>query len=771
MKFTLGTLLNCLVALPLLCGGCSKPAVTPDRTWRSFVQELSDPSGFARLDTPGTQLITSYDRTGGNDDFNNFVAPGSTKGWVTIANLKGPGVVRRFWTTGADPGHPFNFYFDGEKTPRISGPIEMVFGGQSPFTPPLARYLNLCWFSYVPLTFQKSLRIESAAPPLHPFWGQRRLFYQINVESLPADQVVESFPARLSAEDLQAVATAQEAWQKAVTWPDISFPPSAVSVEPGSTSVVGEQTGPTVLTTWGLKVEPRDPAGVAQLNREALLQQVIVQVFYDGAEKPSVEAPLGALFGNAWRTRQYGSLALGSGTNGYVCRLPMPFKQAVRFAVRNESTLPVHVTLFTESNPAWSNNLGYLHAEWRRSGPQPGTPHTFCDIKGDGKLVGTYLGLTGLGQDWWVLEGDESCYVDGEATPRWHGTGLEDYFNGGWYYRGAAFSALHGIFDRAPFRVGQYRFHLVDALRFQSSLRMNIERGDQNVSPGIFESVSFFYLRQPAAVAALAPDPTTRQAIELTYFRQTFMLQLSELERMNNFQKAGDLCQEYLERYPDAEECGIYRLRILEYRQLLGEAVARAEYEPFLQGAHGAKAAEQAKLLVWFHEQPGRALIGLNANAATSLMLDGREVLSGDHPFQLFVTGIELGNGPHVLACKATMARQEPWVLFAIRTQDGLHGSGPGTYFSRQVSPGWEQATDLQKPWEKTLAMNCLRGTPDAPMIGGIPNAFVLLASKAFAIRSADWGYYQGTAYFRSPFTLPLAGLPSFASEVTGLTE
>ena len=61
-----------------------------------------------------------------------------------------------------------------------------------------------------------------------------------------------------------------------------------------------------------------------------------------------------------------------------------------------------------------------------------------------------------------------------------------------------------------------------------------------------------------------------------------------------------------------------------------------------------------------------------------------------------------------------------------------------------------------------TAAPDALRGTPDAPMIGGIPNAFVLLPSKAFAIRAQDWGYYQGKSYFRVDFTTPLTGSPAF---------
>ncbi|MBK7972302.1 MAG: DUF2961 domain-containing protein [Deltaproteobacteria bacterium] len=42
-------------------------------------------------------------------------------------------------------------------------------------------------------------------------------------------------------------------------------------------------------------------------------------------------------------------------------------------------------------------------------------------------------------------EGDERFHLDGAATPALHGTGTEDYFNGGWYFLFGRFSApLHG---------------------------------------------------------------------------------------------------------------------------------------------------------------------------------------------------------------------------------------------------------------------------------------------------------------------------------------
>ncbi len=79
--------------------------------------------------------ISSYDRTGGNDDgFSgkySFVAQEGDG--LVIADLKGPGVIYRIWTpTPTDD--LLEFYFDGEKTPRIQIKFRDIFTGtQAPF--------------------------------------------------------------------------------------------------------------------------------------------------------------------------------------------------------------------------------------------------------------------------------------------------------------------------------------------------------------------------------------------------------------------------------------------------------------------------------------------------------------------------------------------------------------------------------------------------------------------------------------------------------------
>ena len=84
-------------------------------------------------------MVSSYDRTGGNDDGfsgkHSFLRK-DPEGLV-IAELKGPGVVYRIWTpTPTDD--PVELYFDGETTARLRLPLRDLFTGRRiPFLSPL----------------------------------------------------------------------------------------------------------------------------------------------------------------------------------------------------------------------------------------------------------------------------------------------------------------------------------------------------------------------------------------------------------------------------------------------------------------------------------------------------------------------------------------------------------------------------------------------------------------------------------------------------------
>src|ERR1700742_3721766 len=110
--------------------------------------------------------FSSYDRSGGNDDgFSGKYSFIRREGdALVVAELNGPGVITRIWTPTPNDS-PLEFFFDGEATPRLVVPFRQIFDGDhAPFLAPLAGSGSGGFYSYVPLQFQKSLKIRLHGP-------------------------------------------------------------------------------------------------------------------------------------------------------------------------------------------------------------------------------------------------------------------------------------------------------------------------------------------------------------------------------------------------------------------------------------------------------------------------------------------------------------------------------------------------------------------------------------------------------------------------------
>lgn len=97
------------------------------------------------------------------------------------------------------------------------------------------------------------------------------------------------------------------------------------------------------------------------------------------------------------------------------------------------------------------------------------------------------------------FEGDDVTKIDGEL--RMHGTGSEDYFNGGWYalldrWDRKMSLPLHGSLDYSlPFaRTGGYRLFISDKMPFDKEITHTIEHGpEHNNKPGDYTSIGMYY--------------------------------------------------------------------------------------------------------------------------------------------------------------------------------------------------------------------------------------------------------------------------------------
>ena len=169
-------------------------------------------------------------------------------------------------------------------------------------------------------------------------------------------------------------------------------------------------------------------------------RSLILRFYWDGEETPSIEVPMGDFFCNGWTEYCHvNSLPISvnphSSFNSY---WEMPFRKSARVTIENLLDKPVQ-PLFYQFDYTLTDvpqDVGYLHAQWRRNNPLPYKEvHTLLDgVEGMGHYVGTYMAWGSNNRGWWG-EGEIKFYMDGDSDfPTICGTGTEDYFGGAWCF-------------------------------------------------------------------------------------------------------------------------------------------------------------------------------------------------------------------------------------------------------------------------------------------------------------------------------------------------
>jgi len=285
-------------------------------------------------------------------------------------------------------------------------------------------------------------------------------------------------------------------------------------IAPGETLTLAELDGPgEIRHIWFT---------IGALDRR-FTRSLVLRIYWDDAEVPSVETPIGDFFaaGNGMRAN-VSSLPIevtsyGRAFNSY---WRMPFRKNARLTITNESD--EHVTscyyyidwLGFDSLP---DDALYFHARYRQEFPvEPFSPYTIAEIEGRGHYVGTVLSIqSSMGS--WLGESDDRFYIDGERIPSMVGTGMEDYFTDAWNHR--LFTNLRaGVSIYEPKgldqRVSAYRWHIADPVIFTRSLKVEMERRsyaaitdpetgedvtwDFKYRPDVFSSVAYWYATEPA---------------------------------------------------------------------------------------------------------------------------------------------------------------------------------------------------------------------------------------------------------------------------------
>ncbi len=282
-----------------------------------------------------------------------------------------------------------------------------------------------------------------------------------------------------------------------------------LEIAAGDTAVLLDVRGPGVIRRIWITVSSRDPH---------YLRRITLKMYWDNESTPSVLAPLGDFFGNGFDRRHYVALPMGVSSGGFFVYLPMPFRERARIVAENGTGRGIDAFYFNidlEKVDVLPDDVATFHAWWNRdSRTTRPEPHRVLDAQGHGYFVGMSLNAESHAGRLWFLEGDEIFTIDGEF--RGHGTGTEDYFNGGWYFDQGEFAApYHGLVvkDDSLARVAAYRWHIPDPISFRESIRIDLEHGHANQEVADYATMAYWYQAEPHADLPPLPPADERRTL------------------------------------------------------------------------------------------------------------------------------------------------------------------------------------------------------------------------------------------------------------------
>lgn len=247
-------------------------------------------------------------------------------------------------------------------------------------------------------------------------------------------------------------------------------------------------------------------------------RQLILRIYWDDSDTPSVETPLCDFFASA-EYQQYSQLtSLAVCVNprrAFNCYWNMPFYKSCRVTLENIYNADIIVYyqidyILRDLEPG----LGYFHAQFRRTNPvKYMDDYTILDnVQGNGHYVGTYM-FWGVNNNGWWGEGEIKFFLDGDSKfPTICGTGTEDYFCGSYDFDvknqyveyNTPYCGLSKVMRpdglyMSNTRFSMYRWHITDPIYFKKDIRVTIQdlgwRYDKRYLPqqDDISSVAFWY--------------------------------------------------------------------------------------------------------------------------------------------------------------------------------------------------------------------------------------------------------------------------------------
>ena len=321
----------------------------------------------------------------------------------------------------------------------------------------------------------------------------------------------------------------------------------SIRIAAGETKVLANLEGPGAISHIWITIASSDMY---------YLRKLLIRMYWDGEQEPSVLAPIGDFFGLGHsRAYTYSCAAFSCTTNhpshvgGEIdkgvamnCWLPMPFQKSARIEIVNEQTEGTAAELFYyyidwQKHDSIPEQSMYFHAQWRRENAirvkNDGTPecvkmldeqlnlsdkynYLILNAEGHGHYIGMNMSVDNLSNGAWWGEGDDMFFIDreegtaecgGSWPPDLHGTGTEDYLCHAW-----GMQKDHALYSGQPWceadtedisthwkygKVCVYRYHMVDPIPFEKKIRISIENGHANNMANDIATTAYWYQNEP----------------------------------------------------------------------------------------------------------------------------------------------------------------------------------------------------------------------------------------------------------------------------------
>ncbi|HEY4287247.1 MAG TPA: DUF2961 domain-containing protein [Puia sp.] len=469
-------------------------------------------------------MRSTYDRDGGNEsaDASHFLYAAADDQYVTL-DVKGTGVLY-FFRANHWHGSPWHFAIDGKdnivRETGTSDPVnaKKVFQNTS-FIPEPAfpKPLNWTWSTtkgadliWSPMPFTDSLRIAYSRTR----YGTGYYIYQLYANKDRLSRPIQSWNSDAAPE--QAVVDLLSRAGTDIAPQGISKKIGSVKLDRGNILLTQIKAGRSVIRALKLNIP---------LDKAVDLERMRLVVKWDGAEQPSIDAPLCLFFGTGtlFNREKKEFLVKGLPINirydyeknrvELSCYYPMPFFREAKIELAGITPVNASIDYEVRYEP---DNMelplsSYFHATYKDvPEPAPGMDMTYLDTKGiegqqdwSGSFVGgsfIFSHTANLG----TLEGDPRFFFDDSQTPQAYGTGTEEWGGGGDYWGGENMTlplAGHPCGARTrELATGDkdlvesaYRFLFADIMPFGKRAVIRFEHGGENLSAEHYEAVSYWY--------------------------------------------------------------------------------------------------------------------------------------------------------------------------------------------------------------------------------------------------------------------------------------